>query len=112
MTISSSSHQIHISTIAIDGRLDAVRAVDLRSEIASAIDGGVFRIIVDLAQATFVDSAGLAALAKGMKDCRLHQGDLRVVAPQHEDAQRVFTLTRFDQVFTMGESADALISQW
>lgn len=112
MTISTSSHEIRIATIAIHGRLDAVRAVDLRTEIASAVDDGIVRIVVDLAATEFVDSAGLAALAKGMKDCRSAGGDLRIVSPQHADATRVFTLTRFDQVFEMADSAQALLDSW
>ena len=112
MSISTSSHQVRIATIAVQGRLDAIRAVELRAEIAAAIDDGVVRLVVDLAESHFVDSAGLAALAKGMKDCRSHGGDLRIVSPQHEDATRVFSLTRFDQVFTMGTTAEALVSSW
>lgn len=112
MTISTSSHEIRIATIRVEGRLDAVRAVDLRSEISHAVDDGVFRIVVDLAETEFVDSAGLAALAKGMKDCRLNGGDLRIVSPRNDDAIRVFSLTRFDQVFTMADSAPELLNSW
>lgn len=112
MSISTSSHEIRIATIQIEGRLDAVRAVDLRTEIAGAVDEGIVRIVVDLSEAEFVDSAGLAALAKGMKDCRSQGGDLRIVSPHHPDATRVFALTRFDQVFTMGETAQSLLDTW
>lgn len=112
MSLETSSFEIRISTIAIDGRLDALRATDLRSEIQQALDDDVVRIIVDLSQAEFVDSAGLAALAKGMKDCRQRNGDLRIVAATHPDAARVFSLTRFDQVFTMGASVEELVASW
>lgn len=112
MSISTSSHEIRIATIEVNGRLDAVRAVDLRAEIAGAVADGIVRLVVDLGEAEFVDSAGLAALAKGMKDCRSQGGDLRLVSPQHEDALRVFALTRFDQVFTMGESIQSVLDSW
>ena len=112
MSISTSSHEIRIATIQVNGRLDAVRAVDLRTEIATAVERGIVRIVVDLADAEFVDSAGLAALAKGMKDCRSLGGDLRIVSPSNEDATRVFALTRFDQVFTMADTAIALLDTW
>lgn len=112
MSLETESHEIRISTISVDGRLDAVRAVELRSEIAAAIEQDVVRLVIDLSAAEFVDSAGLAALAKGMKDCRQLGGDLRVVAASHPDAARVFSLTRFDQVFTMGATAAELIASW
>lgn len=112
MSLETASHEIRISTITVDNRLDAVRAVELRAEVADAIDQGVVRLIVDLSTATFVDSAGLAALAKGMKDCRERGGDLRVVSATHPDAARVFALTRFDQVFAMAPTADELVASW
>ena len=112
MTISTSSQEIRIATIDVTGRLDAVRAVELRTQIATAILDGTVRIIVDLSAAEFVDSAGLAALAKGMKDCRGAGGDLRVVAAKTPDAARVFQLTRFDQVFRMADTAEDLVATW
>lgn len=112
MSLETSSFEIRISTITVDGRLDALRATDLRTQVQQAIDDGVVRIIVDLSDAEFVDSAGLAALAKGMKDCRQLDGDLRIVSATHPDAARVFSLTRFDQVFTMGATIEELMSSW
>ena len=109
---SDSSHSIEIRTVTVEERLDALRAGALREELADVISAGVTRIIVDLSAATFVDSAGLAALAKGMKDCRLAGGDLRIVASQQADAARVFSLTRFDQVFTMGDTVEELLATW
>lgn len=105
-------HEVQIQTLKIVDRLDAVRAVELRALIDVALAEGISRFVVDLSDATFVDSAGLAALAKGMKDARLRGGDLRVVASSHPDAARVFALTRFDQVFVMGASADDLVATW
>jgi len=112
MSLETSSFDIRIGTIAVAGRLDAMRATELRTEIGQAIEQVTVRIVVDLSEADFVDSAGLAALAKGMKDCRQKNGDLRIVAATHPDAVRVFALTRFDQVFTMGATAEELVSSW
>ena len=91
MSLPTSSHEIRISTISIDGRLDAMRAVDLRQEIDETIEQGVVRLIVDLS------GAG---------------GDLRVVAAKNPDAARVFQLTRFDQVFRMADTAEDLVATW
>jgi len=112
MALETGKHALEVQTILVDGRLDALRATDLRSELSGIVDSGVYRIIVDLSATTFVDSAGLAALAKGMKDCRSKGGDLRLVEATEADAARVFALTRFDQVFTMGASVDELLASW
>jgi len=108
----STTHDLRVCTIAVPGRLDAVRAVELRASIDEALSTGVVRFVIDLSGAEFVDSAGLAALAKGMKDARQRGGDLRIVRSVHADAARVFSLTRFDQVFTMGDSVDSLLGSW
>lgn len=107
-----SLHEIRIQTILVSGRLDALRATSLRTEIEASLESGVVRFVVDLTEATFIDSAGLAALAKGMKEARLRGGDLRLVAARDPNARRVFELTRFDQVFTMGDSIEDLVNTW
>lgn len=112
MSIESSEFTIRIQTIDVQGRLDALGAQALRSEIDRCLENGICRFVIDLAAAEFVDSAGLAALARGMKDARAQGGDLRVVSPRAPDAQRVFSLTRFDQVFTMADDRDALLALW
>ncbi len=112
MTLETSSHEIRIGSIPIDGRLDALRAVELREQIAAEVAAGTVRLIIDLRNAEFVDSAGLAALAKGMKTCRERGGDVRIVRSRHADATRVFALTRFDQVFTMADSPEDLLRSW
>lgn len=112
MSIESGEFVIRIQTITVTDRLDALGAQDLRAEVERALAAGVVRFVVDLSATEFVDSAGLAALARGMKDARARAGDLRIVSPTAADAQRVFSLTRFDQVFTMGDDRDAMLTQW
>ena len=85
---------------------------NIRKQIDEAIESGMVRLILDLTNVEFVDSAGLAALANGMKACRQRNGDLRVVGATHPDAERVFSLTRFDQVFVMGETVEELLNSW
>jgi len=112
MDMSEETLEIRILTLRVDGRLDAMGAVGLRDRLERAIADGINRIVVDLSVTDFVDSAGLAALAKGMKDARSEGGDLRLVSPRSGIALRVFQLTRFDQVFEMGQSVDQLIEGW
>jgi len=112
MKVSTATHEFAVQVIALSGRLDALEAGPLRELLSSFLDSGKHNLIVDLADVEFVDSAGLAALVKAMKDARLAGGDVRLVSPGAADALRVFTLTRFDQVFIMADSADELIGNW
>lgn len=112
MQVSTQSHEVSIHVITLVGRLDALEAAPLRELLSSYETNGDHNLIVDLREVEFVDSAGLAALVKAMKDARGHGGDLRLVRSSAPDAERVFTLTRFDQVFVMADTPDALISDW
>lgn len=101
-----------LATIVLRGRLDAVSAVKLRHEIDEKFAAERFDIVVDLAAVEFVDSAGLAALANGMRRARQNAGDLRVVYPASPSARRVFALTRFDQVFVEADATTDLGPEW
>ena len=102
----------HISTFTLEGRLDALKAGELRETLQSSISTGNVRIAVDLSELEFVDSAGLAALVKAMKDARSVGGDVKLVLPESAVARRVFELTRFDEVFDTCESVEALAESW
>ncbi len=101
-----------VATITVTGRLDSVEATPLRAAIHEHLSQGTSKLIVDLSGVTFVDSAGLAALVIGMKRARLEGGDLRLVSPTHTDAQRVFELTKFDDVFAMAEDLELARKGW
>ncbi len=101
-----------VATIVVSGRLDSVEAAPLRVTMNEFLSKGTNRIVVDLSNVTFVDSAGLAALVIGMKRARLEKGDVRLVSPQHPDAKRVFELTKFDDVFTMADDLELAHKGW
>jgi len=112
MDVSTATHNVAFEIVALGGRLDALEAVGLRELLAGYHEEGVHNLIVDLSKVEFVDSAGLAALVKAMKDARAQGGDVRLVRSPNPDASRVFELTKFDQVFVMGDSAQELIGSW
>ncbi len=112
MDILTGNHQISVTTVILTGRLDALEAAPLRTVLNEHIINGQINIAIDLTAVEFVDSAGLAALVKGMKDTRRAGGDLKLVAPRAQDAVRVFELTRFDRVFEMATDIDSLLADW
>lgn len=112
MDILTGSYERSVTTITLEGRLDALEAGPLRTVLHEAIIEGQNNLVVDLSAIDFVDSAGLAALVKGMKDARRGGGDLKLVSPKGADAMRVFELTKFDQVFTMAPDIESLLQDW
>jgi anti-sigma B factor antagonist len=65
-------------------------------------------IIVDLAGLEFIDSSGVAALARGRKLARHAGGDLLLAAPRRE-VLRALSLTRLFDVFPVHASVDKAV---
>lgn len=92
---------MEITTIAIPVKLDVSNTVEIKEQIRVAIeDNGCRKMIIDLAETTFIDSSGLAALISGLKTMRAQGGTL-VVANMGEQARTIFDLTRMDLVFSI-----------
>jgi anti-sigma B factor antagonist len=102
---------VDLSTREGDGHVIVVLGGDL--DIVDAVVAAAFavvaacapEIIVDLAGLEFIDSSGVAALARGRKLARHAGGDLLLAAPQHQ-VLRVLTLTRLIDVFPVYASVD------
>ena len=98
---------VDLSTYVIvvrGGDLDIVDAVGVAAALA-VVAARAPEIIVDLAGLEFIDSSGVAALARGRKLARHAGGDLLLAAPQHQ-VLRVLTLTRLIDVFPVSASVD------
>jgi anti-sigma B factor antagonist len=90
--------------VALRGELDIADAVSVAAALA-AVAARDLEIIVDLAGLEFIDSSGVAALARGRKLARHAGGDLLLAAPQQQ-VLRVLTLTRLIEVFPFHASVD------
>jgi anti-sigma B factor antagonist len=89
------SHQIHdISVVELSGRFDSYEAPRLTTWFEKATS----KVVVNLAQVTFVDSSALALLVKAMKHCRQQGGDLALCSLQ-QPVRVIFELTRLDKAF-------------
>jgi anti-sigma B factor antagonist len=75
--------------VALRGELDVADA-------AAAADDQV--LVVDLAGLKFIDSSGVAALARARAHARLTGGDLLLAAPQRQ-VMRLLAATRLTDVF-------------
>jgi anti-sigma B factor antagonist len=98
---------IEIRTIVVElrDRLDAFSAPELRKRLEELLAEGVCRFVIDLSAVPFLDSAGLAVLVGLLKRARTAGGDVKLVWPAREPAQRILRLTKFDRVFEMLDAA-------
>jgi anti-sigma B factor antagonist len=88
------------AVLALQGRLDALTALELKEAIAERVDAGQIELVVDLSGVPFIDSSGLAALVSGFKAARQAGGSLKL-AGLNEQALTVLRLTKLDRVFAL-----------
>jgi anti-anti-sigma factor len=109
MEITTTEHTLRIVVVQPHGRVDAFSAPKLQERFEQLQAEGVALFVCDLSEVPFIDSAGMALLVALLKQTREQGGDVKLVWPVQETARRVITLTRFDRVFAMAESAAAAL---
>lgn len=100
---------INYTIIELEGRIDTFSAPGLRENIDQLLEQEEKYFVVDLAKATFLDSAGLAVLVQLLKRARSNEGDVKIILPEDKNVRRIFELTRFDRVFDIIPSKDLVL---
>jgi anti-sigma B factor antagonist len=85
--------------VSLRGELDVAFAAAVAASLAE-ITARACQVIVDLQGLEFIDSSGLAALARARTHARQAGGDLVLAAPQRQ-VLRLLTLTRMTEVFSV-----------
>jgi anti-anti-sigma factor len=80
------------------GELDVVRAPELARELERILDTRPARVLVDLAELEFLDSAGLAALVHGLNRAEAAGTELVLASPSRR-CRELLEITRLDDVF-------------
>ncbi|HEX4809110.1 MAG TPA: STAS domain-containing protein [Bryobacteraceae bacterium] len=97
----------------LERRLGADKAGEFKAEIGKYVEAGETKIVLDLAELSFMDSSGLGALVSVLKMIG-KRGDLTIAGTQ-ATVQTLFRLTRMDKVFrsfpTVSEAVQALTPQ-
>lgn len=88
------------AVIAVHGQADLHTAPELRSGIGETIDAGAVQLVVDLSEATFIDSMTLGVLLGAVKRLRPLQGRVLVVC-RDPHIRKVFSITLLDRVFSL-----------
>ncbi len=94
-----------------EGRLNMVAAPRLRSAIDRMLEDGSTRLVLDLADVSFMDSSGLGAVITGLKRARQAGGDLRLAAAG-EQVQTVMRLTNLDRVLRPHATVQDAANGW
>jgi anti-sigma B factor antagonist len=94
--------------VTVSGDADLYAAANVERELVRLVDDGRRSIVVDLTDATFIDSTMLRVLLNVSKRLRPGGGELLVVCSEH-NIRKIFEITLLDRVFTMFDTRDAAL---
>jgi stage II sporulation protein AA (anti-sigma F factor antagonist) len=93
--------------LRLRGEHDLVNAGDLEAEIEAVFAQGS-KVLVDLSEATFIDSTVLNVLVRGARLADANaEHSFAVCAPAGRDPRRVLDLVAIDQVIPVFDDRDA-----
>jgi anti-sigma B factor antagonist len=99
--------QTHV--IELGGEVDLYTAPEFKERMVQLIEEGKKQIVVDLSQATFIDSTTLGVLVGGVKRLRPQGGSLTLVCSD-ENITKIFEITGLDRVFPIHPSRDEALA--
>jgi anti-sigma B factor antagonist len=95
------------SVCTLKGEIDAWTVPQFREALAAVV--GEKRIVIDLCETAFMDSAGLGALIGGIRRAREAGGDL-AVACSPRPLRRLLHTTGLDRIVALVESVDDAVA--
>jgi anti-sigma B factor antagonist len=90
-------------------RLDSIVASELKAEFLILAQPDVEKLIIDLSDVEYIDSAGLSALLLARRQMSAHESDVRLVGARPE-VRSLLSLTQLDRVFGIYETIDEALN--
>ena len=95
-----------ITVFALVGRVDSAGASEMDQVLQNSAAEGKYKMVLDMAGVTYINSAGLRTLADILTQNRDNHGDLRLVA-LNPKVERVFKIIGFDKFFATYNTVEA-----
>jgi len=100
-----------ITVVVPRGDLDMAAADGMKRTLATLVDEGALKVLVDLAHVGYIDSSGMGALVAALKHARTAGGDLRLCALQ-DDVRAIFEMTRLIKALTIHGTRGEALGAW
>jgi anti-sigma B factor antagonist len=101
--------QEHSNVLPLKGEIDLHVSPSVTASLNQMIEKKPERMVVDLSEVTYIDSAGLAALIEAMQKVEGYGGKF-LLAGLQETVRSIFEISRLDQVFQIFPDADAALA--
>jgi anti-sigma B factor antagonist len=102
-------HRDRPNVLPLKGEIDLHVSPSVTASLNVMIQKKPKRLVVDLSQVTYIDSAGLAALIEAMQTVEGYGGKFALAGLQ-ETVRSIFEISRLDQVFQIFPNADAALA--
>lgn len=99
-----------VVVLALTGELDMASAPVLEEHVDALVAAGDVQLVVDVAELSFCDSAGLNAFVRGDRQCGAHGGWLRLTGARGHVA-RVIELSGLHEVLAYRPDGDEAVDQ-
>jgi anti-sigma B factor antagonist len=98
-----------VTIFVLEGRVDSEGAVDLDLALQTAVSEGKIKLVLEMAEVRYINSAGLRTLADILTQSKESGGDLKLVEPNPK-VLRVLQIIGFDKFFSIYPSLDEALS--
>jgi anti-sigma B factor antagonist len=101
--------EIRSDVLPLKGEIDLHVSPSVTASLNGMIEKKPERLVVDLSEVSYIDSAGLAALIEAMQKVEAYGGKFMLAGLQ-ETVRSIFEISRLDQVFQIFPDADAALA--
>ncbi len=103
--------QAGVVVLTPEGELDVNNVDSLRDMIEREFEKGTRKLLVDLSEVTYMDSAALGTLVSGLKKARQKNVQFKIANLQ-DPVERIFNLTRLSKFFEIYKSTEEAASSF
>lgn len=100
-----------VTIFTLEGRVDSEGAVDLDLALQAATSEGKSKLVLNMSQVRYINSAGLRTLADILTQCKENDGDLKLV-DLNPKVQRVLQIIGFDKFFSIYLSLEEALADF
>ena len=97
------------NVLPLEGDIDLHVSPAVTASLNAMIKKKPERIVIDLSRATYIDSAGMAALILAMQDVEGYGGKF-FLSGLHETLRSIFEISRLDGIFRIFPDVDAALA--
>ncbi|MFN3691806.1 MAG: STAS domain-containing protein [Fervidobacterium sp.] len=92
--------------VSIHGEIDAYHSGEVKKFLKDTItETNLKKIVLDMSEVNYIDSAGLGSLVALYKDARMAEKEL-ILASLKQTVMRIFEMTRLDRVFKIVQTVE------